>query len=71
MRRTAERLRLADPTSGLRIQWDEVPRQAGDEAGRGVRVDVSRLRSGRYRVQLAASVRGETPVLAQREVEVR
>ena len=71
LRRTAERLRLTDPTTGLRIQWEEVPRRADGIAGRGVSVDLSRLRAGRYRMQLTASVSGEAPVTAQREVEVR
>ena len=37
-----ERFRLADPTTGLRIQWEEVPQQTNGIAGRGVRVEVSR-----------------------------
>ena len=49
-RRAAERLHLADPTSALRIQWDEVAGAARWIAGRGVRVDLSRLRGGRYLV---------------------
>jgi len=71
LRRTAERLRLTDPTSGLRIQWEEVPRRADGVAGRGVRVDLSRLRGGRYRMRLTASVNGAAPVTTEREVEIR
>jgi hypothetical protein len=71
LRRTAERLHLTDPTSGLRIQWEEVPQRVNGIAGRGVRVDLSRLRSGRYRMQLTASVSGEMPASVEREVEVR
>lgn len=71
LRRTVERLHLTDPTSGLRIQWEEVAQQTNGIAGRGVRVDLSRLRSGRYRIQLSASASGESPVTAQREIEVR
>ncbi|HET8830597.1 MAG TPA: hypothetical protein VFN86_00890, partial [Casimicrobiaceae bacterium] len=71
LRRTAERLRLTGPTTGLRIQWEEVPRRADGIAGRGVRVDLSRLRAGRYRMQLTASVSGEAPVTALRDVDVR
>ena len=71
LRRTAERLRLTDPTSGLRIQWEEVPQRVNGIAGRGVRVDLSRLRSGRYRMQLLASVSGEASRVAERIVEVR
>jgi hypothetical protein len=71
LRRTAERFHLTDPTSGLRIQWEEVPRRVNGIAGRGIRVDLSRLRSGRYRMQLTAAVSGETPLSVEREVEVR
>lgn len=71
LRRTAERLRLTDPTSGLRIQWEEVPQLVNGVAGRGVRVDLSRLRSGKYRMQLVASVSGEASQVAERTVEVR
>jgi hypothetical protein len=71
LRRTAERLHIADPSSGLRIQWDEVPPQSEGVAGRGVRVVLSQLRAGRYEVRLSAAVNGEPPVSATREVEVR
>ena len=70
LRRTAQRLRLSDPTRGLRIQWEEVPQQVGGVAGRSLRVDLSRLRSGRYRMQLTASARGENPAAVEREIEV-
>ena len=70
LRRTAERLHLADPTSGLRLQWDEVPELTGDMAPRSVRLDLSRLRSGHYRVSLTARSRagGATAVC---EIDVR
>jgi hypothetical protein len=71
LRRTAQRLRLSDPTRGLRIQWEEVPQQTRGFAGRSLRVDLSRLRSGRYRMQLTASTRGESPATVEREIEVR
>jgi hypothetical protein len=47
LRRVAETLRFADPTRALRIQWQEVPQTINGIAGRGVRVDVSQLRSGK------------------------
>jgi hypothetical protein len=71
LRRTAERLRLTDPTSGLRIQWEEVPQRVNGIAGRGIRVDLSRLRSGTYRMQLVASVSGEASQVSERIVAVR
>jgi hypothetical protein len=71
LRRTAERFRLTGPTTGLKIQWEEVPQRVNGIAGRGVRLDLSRLRSGRYRMQLTASVSGEAAVMVERDVEVR
>ena len=70
VRKTAERFHLADPTSGLRLQWDEVPEPASGIAGRGVRLDLSRLRSGHYRISLTARARGGDAT-ATREIEVR
>ena len=71
LRRAAEALRFADPTSALRVQWSEVPVESHGLAGRGVRVDLSRLRGGRYRVELLVSTdRGEEAVAA-REIAVK
>jgi hypothetical protein len=71
MRRAAERLHFSDPTTGLRIQWEEVPQRTDGVAGRGVRVDLSRLRTGRYRMQVAIAAAGQSPTTATREIEVR
>ena len=71
LRRVAERLRFADPTSALRLQWDEVPQQRNGIAGRGVRVDLSRLRPGRYRMELAITPNDGASVVASRDVTVR
>ncbi|HEX4682234.1 MAG TPA: hypothetical protein VH277_05985 [Gemmatimonadaceae bacterium] len=70
MRRAAERMHLSDPTSGLRIQWDEVPLQHDGVAPRAVRLDLSRLRHGRYRVTVSAMPDGEAAVEAVRYVVV-
>jgi hypothetical protein len=72
LRRAAERFHLADPTSGLRLQWDEVPELTGSDriAARGVRLDLSRLRSGHYRVSLTARGAAGTAA-ATREIDVR
>ncbi|MDB4873952.1 MAG: hypothetical protein JWM41_398 [Gemmatimonadetes bacterium] len=71
MHRAAEKLHLADPTTSLRIQWDDVPQRVNGIAGRGVRVDLSRLVSGTYRMQLTVTPVGEGAVSAVREIEVR
>jgi hypothetical protein len=43
----------------------------GDRAGRGVRVDLSRLRPGRYQMQLSAKGREGAGATAVRELVVR
>jgi hypothetical protein len=70
LRHAIERAHLADPTTGLRLQWDEVPEQHGGIAARGVRVDLSRLRSGTYELAVTAETdRGITTTT--REIVVR
>ena len=71
LRRAAERLRFADPTSALRVQWSELPEQRHGVAGRGVRVDLSRLRGGRYRMELRVTTDGGDEAVAVREIEVK
>ncbi|HVX41489.1 MAG TPA: hypothetical protein VHB25_18125 [Gemmatimonadaceae bacterium] len=70
MRRTAERLHLADATSGLRIQWEEMPRASDGVAARGVHLDLSRLRPGTYRVRLRAESGTDAPVVATRDIRI-
>lgn len=69
-RRVAESLRFADPTRALRIQWQEVPQTVNGIAGRGVRVDVSQLRSGKYRLQLAIDATGGKTSSTTRDIEI-
>jgi hypothetical protein len=44
---------LTDPDRSLSVIWKEVPVVTGDIACRGVTVDLSRLKPGRYRVRLS------------------
>lgn len=69
-RRLAQRVGLTDPASGLRLQWQDAPRSVDGIVGRGVRVDLSRLRAGKYRLTLAATTRDGTAT-SSREIEVR
>ncbi len=71
MRRAAERLHLADPTTGTRVQWQEVPRSAHGIAARGVRLDLARLRTGRYRVTLDVRAANGAQASTTREIEIR
>lgn len=70
-RRAFERFHLADRTTALRLQWDEVVRPEHGIAGRGVRVDLSRLRGGHYLVTLAVSADGHEEAASAKEIVVR
>jgi hypothetical protein len=70
-RRAAERFHLADPTTALRLQWDEVARPEQGVAGRGVRVDLSRLRGGRYQITLDAMATTGEHASTGKEIVVR
>jgi hypothetical protein len=69
-RRLAQRVGLTDPATGLRLQWQDAPRSVNGILGRGVRVDLSRLRGGKYRLTLTATTR-EGTATSSREIEVR
>ena len=69
-RRLAQRVGLTDPATGLRLQWDDAPRTVNGILSRGVRVDLSRLRGGKYRLTLTATTR-DGSATASRNIEVR
>jgi hypothetical protein len=71
MRRLAERLRFSDPTSGFRIEWRDVPRTVNGVAARSTRLDLSRLRGGRYRVRLTVVAAGNATSSSASTFEVR
>ena len=68
--RLAQRVGLADPATGLRLQWDDAPRTVDGILSRGVRVDLSRLRGGKYRLTLTATTR-DGSATSFRNIEVR
>jgi hypothetical protein len=69
--RAAERLGISDPTSAIHIQWQETARVTNGISARGRRVDLSRIRSGRYRMQLRVTADDGSTATATREIEVR
>ncbi|HWH50810.1 MAG TPA: hypothetical protein VN651_04655, partial [Gemmatimonadaceae bacterium] len=71
LHRAAERLHLAGATTSARVQWQEVPHATTGIAARSVRLDLTQLKNGRYRMELTASVDGEAPVVASREIVVK
>ena len=71
LRRTAERLHFADPSRELRLHWEEVPQGVNGVAPRDLRLDLSALRQGRYRINLSVTTRSADSVAASREIELR
>jgi hypothetical protein len=69
--RLAERLRFADPTTATRLEWQERAQPADGIAPRGIRLDLGRLRAGRYRLELTTTARDGTVATTSREIDVR
>jgi hypothetical protein len=70
LHRTFIKLHITDPDRSLSVQWTEVPTVTDDIACRGVTVDVSRLKPGRYRVRLSLTGRGEAPIVTERDIDI-
>jgi hypothetical protein len=70
LHRTFIKMHVKDPDRTLSLQWSEVPTVNNDVACRGVTVDLSRLKPGRYRVSLSLTARGELPVVTEREITI-
>lgn len=68
--RTRIKLHLTDPDRSLSVLWNEVPTVTDDIACRGVTVDLSRLKPGRYRVRLSLTSRGEAPIVTERDIDI-
>jgi hypothetical protein len=69
--RAAERLRFADPTAAVRIQWDEMARVSNGINGHGQKVSLSSLRSGKYRMTLRVVTDEGATATSSRDIEVR
>jgi hypothetical protein len=71
LRRAAERLHFADPSRESRLHWEEVPHEVHGVASRDLRLDLSTLRPGRYRIDLSVTTRSADSVSISREIELR
>jgi hypothetical protein len=70
LHRALVKLHVTDPTQGLSLQWREVPSIADHVASRGLTVDLSRLRPGRYRMRLMVTSGTDQPIVAERSIEI-
>jgi hypothetical protein len=69
-RRLARTLHLADRGGPIDLRWKDQPDRGARVSPRVMRLDISRLRPGRYHIRLTVTHPGEPPQLATREVEV-
>ena len=69
--RAFTKLGLRDRPTTVTVQWRERPEAtpAGITA-RGLAVDLSQLKPGRYRVRLSVKAGGDQPVVVERDIEV-
>ncbi|HEY9229514.1 MAG TPA: hypothetical protein VIP11_22885, partial [Gemmatimonadaceae bacterium] len=70
IRRALVKLHIVEPERSLTLQWREVPSSADGTACRGVTVDLSRLRPGRYSVRLMLTSGADLPIVAERSIEI-
>lgn len=70
LHRALAKLRVVEPDQSLSLQWREVPSVSNGIASRGLTVDLSRLRPGRYNVRLMLTSGTDAPVVAERSIEI-
>lgn len=63
-------LHVVDPDRTLSVQWREAPATANGIASRGLTVDLSRLRPGRYSVRLMLTSGADLPIVAERSIDI-
>jgi hypothetical protein len=70
LHRALAKLHVVDADQSLSLKWQEVPTAANGIASRGVTVDLSRLRPGRYSVRLMLTSGKDLPVIAERSIDI-
>ena len=68
--RAMVKLHVADPERSVSVQWHETPSVTNGVAARGMTVDLSRLRPGRYSVRLMLTSGTDAPIVAERSIEI-
>jgi len=70
LHRALAKLRVVDADQSLSLQWQEVQSAANGIASRGLTVDLSRLRPGRYSVRLMLTSGKDVPIVAERSIDI-
>ena len=68
--RAMVKLHVTDPERSVNVQWHETPSVTNGVAARGMTVDLSRLRPGRYSVRLMLTSGTDAPIVAERSIEI-
>lgn len=68
--RALVKLHVTDPERTVSVQWREVSSPVNGIASRGLTVDLSHLRPGRYFVRVSMTSGIDKPIIAEREFEI-
>src|SRR5215831_773634 len=70
MHRALVKLHVVEPDRSLSLEWHETTSAANGIASRGVTVDLSHLRPGRYSMRLMLTSGTDLPIVAERIIEI-
>jgi hypothetical protein len=70
IRRALVKLRVVEPEQTVTMQWREAATNTDGIASKGLTVNLSRLRPGRYLVRLTVTSGSDLPVVSERNIEV-
>jgi hypothetical protein len=71
IRRALVKLRVVDPERSVSLQWHEVQSSTEGIASRGVTINLSHLRPGRYAVRLMLTPSGsDVPIVSERTIYI-
>src|SRR5262249_25183014 len=68
--RALVKLHMAEPEQSVSLQWREVATSVDGIVSRGLTVDLSRLKPGRYSMRLMLASGTDVPIVAERSIEV-
>lgn len=68
--RALVKLRVVDPERSVSLQWREVASSVGGIASRGLTVDLSHLKPGRYSIRLVLAPNSDLPIVTERSIEI-
>jgi hypothetical protein len=70
LHRALVKLHVLNPDRSVSLQWSEVETSTNGITSRGVTVDLSRLRPGRYSMQLTLTSGTDLPIVSERSIDI-